>query len=137
MSLISPSNSGAVSGQILHVPVFSSRKEGGLGSWWGQCAVVLASLGSELSYILSLSCVQLFATSQTVARQAPVSMGFSRQEYWSALPFPSPGGLLDPRVKCGSPALQADSLPPEPPGKPSKRVSQELKENIDDTGVLS
>jgi len=45
-------------------------------------------------------------------------MGFSRQEYWSGLPFPSPGDLPDPGIKSGSPALQADSLPSEPPGKP-------------------
>ena len=54
----------------------------------------------------------------TVARQAPLSMGFSRQEYWSGLPFPFPGDLLDPSTELGSPALQADSLPPELPGKP-------------------
>ena len=44
-------------------------------------------------------------------------MGFSRQEYWSGLPFPSPGDLPDPAIKPGSPALQADALPSEPPGK--------------------
>ena len=49
-------------------------------------------------------------TPWTVACQAPLSMGFSRQEYWSGLPFPSPGDLPDPGVKPGSPALQADSL---------------------------
>ena len=56
------------------------------------------------------------ATSWTVARQAPLSMGFSRQEYWSGLPFPSPGDLPDPGIESGSPAFQADSLPSEPPG---------------------
>ena len=61
--------------------------------------------------------VQLLATSWTVA-QAPLSMGFSRQEYWSGFPCPSPGDLLDLGVKPGSPALQADSLPTEPPEKP-------------------
>ena len=45
-------------------------------------------------------------------------MGFSRQAYWSGLPFPSPGALPDPGMEPGSPALQADSLPSEPPGKP-------------------
>ena len=55
--------------------------------------------------------VQLFTTPQTVAHQAPLSMGFIRQEYWSRLPFPSPGDLPDPEVKPGSSALQADSLP--------------------------
>ena len=63
------------------------------------------------------SCVQLFVTPWTVAHQAPLSMGFSRQEYWSGLPFPSPGNLPDPGIKPGSPALQADSLPFEPSGK--------------------
>ena len=46
----------------------------------------------------------------TVARQAPLSREFSRQEYWSGLPFPSPGDLPDPRIEPGSPALQADDL---------------------------
>ena len=55
---------------------------------------------------------------QTVVHQSRLSMGFSRQEYWSGLPFPSPGVLPDPEVKPGSPALQVDSLPTEPPGKP-------------------
>ena len=50
------------------------------------------------------------ATPWTVAYQAPLSMGFSRQEYWSGLPFPSLGDLPDPGIKPGSPALQADSL---------------------------
>ena len=63
-----------------------------------------------------LSHVQLFVTPWTVAYQAPLSMGFSRQEYWSGVPFPSPGGLPDPGMEPGSPALQADALPSEPPG---------------------
>ena len=50
--------------------------------------------------------------------QAPSSMGFSRQEYWSGLPFPSPGDLPDPGIELGSPVLQADTLTSEPPGKP-------------------
>ena len=50
-------------------------------------------------------------------------MGFSRQEYWSGLPFPSPGVLPDPGIKPRSPALQADSLLTEPPGKPQRVVS--------------
>ena len=57
-------------------------------------------------------------TPWTVARQAPPSMGFSRREYWSGLPFPSPGDLPNPGIKPGSPALQADSLLSESPGKP-------------------
>ena len=59
-----------------------------------------------------------FATPWTVAHEAHPSMGISRQEYWSGLPFPSPGDLPDPGIKSGSPALQADSLPSEPPGQP-------------------
>ena len=66
----------------------------------------------------SLSRVLLFATPWTVAYQAFPSMGFSRQEYWSGLPFPSPGDLLNPGIKPGSSGLQADSLPSEPPRKP-------------------
>ena len=67
-----------------------------------------------------LSHIRLFATPWTVAYKAPPSMGFSRQEYWSGLPFPSPGDLPDSGIKPGSPALQADALPSksEPPGKP-------------------
>ena len=56
-------------------------------------------------------------TPWAVAWQAPLSMEFSRQEYWSGVPFPSPGDLPDPGIKPRSPALQADSLPSEPPGK--------------------
>ena len=65
-----------------------------------------------------LSRDRLFATPWTVAYQAPPSMGFSRQEYWSGLPFPSPGDLPDPGIKPGSPSFQADALTSEPPGKP-------------------
>ena len=61
--------------------------------------------------------VQLFVTPWTVAHQAPPSMGFSRQEYWSGLPFPSAGDLPNPGIKPRSPALQADFLTSEPPGK--------------------
>ena len=55
---------------------------------------------------------------QTISRQAPLSMGFFRQEYWSGLPFPSPGDLPNAGVEPGSPALQEDSLSSETPGKP-------------------
>ena len=54
----------------------------------------------------------------TVAWQTPLSMEFSRQEYWSGLPFPSPGNLPNPGIELGPPTLQADSLPSEPPRKP-------------------
>ena len=64
------------------------------------------------------SCVQLFATPWIIAHQAPLSMWFSRQEYWSGLPCPFPGDLPDPGIEYRSPTLQADSLPFKPPGKP-------------------
>ena len=57
-----------------------------------------------------LSRVRLFATSWTVAYQSSPSMGFSRQEYWSGLPFPSPGDLPNPGIEPGSPALEADAF---------------------------
>ena len=65
-----------------------------------------------------LSHIQLFVTLWTAASQAPPYMGFSKQKYWSVLPFPSPGDLLNPVIKPGSPALQADSSPTELQGKP-------------------
>ena len=67
-----------------------------------------------------LICVKFFATPCTLACQAPLSMEFSRQEYWSELPFPSPTDLPVPGIKPGSPTLQADSLPSEAPGKSSE-----------------
>ena len=60
----------------------------------------------------------LFATLWTVSYQAPLPLEFSRQEYWSGLPFPFSGDLPDPGIEPGSPALQADTLPSEPPGSP-------------------
>ena len=77
-----------------------------------------------------LSRVQLFATPWTVAYQAPQSMDFSRQEYWSGLPFPSPRDLPNPGIKPGSPALQADTLPSEPPGKPEGDKISEIKKYL-------
>ena len=61
-------------------------------------------------------------TPWTVAHQVPLFMGFPWQEYWNGLPFPSPGYLLDPEIEPTSPAFQADSLPSEPPGKPTDHV---------------
>ena len=71
------------------------------------------------------SCPTLCNPMDCVAHQAPLSTGFSRQEYWSGLPFPSPGDLPDPGIEPRSPALQADALTSEPPGKPlnSKKLS--------------
>ena len=73
---------------------------------------------SIVSEVKSLSRVWPSATSWTVVYKAPPSMGFSRQEHWSGLPFPSPGGLPDPGIEPGCPALEADALTSEPPGKP-------------------
>ena len=77
--------------------------------------------GSESHTVVSNS-----VTPWTIAQQAPPSMEFSKQEYWSGLPLPSPGDLPNPGTKAGSPTLQADSLPSEPPGKPHT-VYRELK----------
>ena len=71
--------------------------------------------------VQSLSCIQLFVTLWTAARQAPLSMGLSRQEYWSGLPFPPLGDLphlVTETASPISPALQEGSFPAEPPGKP-------------------
>ena len=77
-----------------------------------------------------LSRVRLFATPWTVAHQAPPPIGFSRQEYWSGLPFPSPGDLPDPGIKPRFPALQADALTSEPPGKPSSKGKETCKTTV-------
>ena len=67
--------------------------------------------------LTSLSLIRLFVTPWTVAHQDPLSMGYSRQVYWSGLLFPSPGDLPDPGIEPRSPTLQADTLTSEPPGK--------------------
>ena len=72
----------------------------------------------QLSEVKSLSRAWLFVSPRTVAYQAAPSMGFSRQEYWSGVPFPSPRGLPDSGIKPRSPAFQADTLTSEPPRKP-------------------
>ena len=74
----------------------------------------------------SLSPVQLFAIPWTVAYQAPLSMEFSRQKYWSGLPFPSPGDLPDPGIEPGSPTLQADALPSEHQGSHFKVTNKHM-----------
>ena len=82
------------------------------------CMHIRSYRNKEEKKVKSLSHVWLFATLWTVALQAPPSMGFSRQEYWSGFPLPSPGDLLNPGIDPRSPALQANALPSEPPGKP-------------------
>ena len=77
-------------------------------------SIEVASLKAESEVkVKSLSHAQLFAIPWIAAHQAPLSMGFSRQGYWSILPFPSPGDLPNPGIKPGSPALQRNSLPIE------------------------
>ena len=74
-----------------------------------------------LTYLYACSVASVvsdFATPRTVAHLVPLSVGFSRQEHWSGLPFPLPGDLLHPGIDPGFPALQVDSLPREPPDKP-------------------
>ena len=85
------------------------------------------SLSAKLRSVVnvkSLSRVRLFVTPWSVAYQAPPSMGFSGQEYWSGLPFSSPGDFPDPGIEPGSPAFQADALTSEPPGKPQSHFEK-------------
>ena len=81
--------------------------------------------------VKSLSRVQLFEIPRTVDFQTPLSMGFSRQECWSGLPVPSSEDLLDPGIKPGSSALQANSLPSEPPWSPPCIVTP-VNESVND-----
>ena len=78
------------------------------------CPLFSSSLRCACVRAQSLSSVRLFVTPWTVAHQAPPSMEFSRKEYWSGLPFPSPGDVPNPGIEPRSPTLQADSVPPEP-----------------------
>ena len=73
--------------------------------------------------------VRLFVILWTAAHQAPLSMGFSRPEYWSGLPYPPPRDLPNQGIKPQSPTLQADSLPAEPQGKPHLDLSSEETES--------
>ena len=75
---------------------------------WNNCYCLVTKL-----------CLTLFATPWTTTHQAPLFMGFPKQEYWNGLPFPFPGDIPDSGVKPRSLALPADSLPSEPPGNPN------------------
>ena len=91
----------------------------------GANLILHGGLVAQLSSTLATLC--------TVACQAPLSMGFSRQEYWSGLPFPSPEDLPDPGIEPWSPALQADSLPTELGGKPfaiSRMLESPMREHF-------
>ena len=85
---------------------------------------------AAITKVKLISRVRLFATPWTVACQAPLFLGFSRQGYWSGLPFPSPGDLPYPGIKPGCPALQADSLPSEPLEIPTKKLWIKYIQNI-------
>ena len=90
--------------------------------YYMECTVPPCGPNSSSSESETVGCSAMSNSSWlfvTVAPQASLSMGFSRQEYWSGFPFPSPGDLPNPGIKPESPTLQADSLPSEPPGKPS------------------
>ena len=89
---------------------------------WTKVGLPLPSVKWKL-----LSRVRLFVTPWTVVCQAPLSMEFSRPEYLSGWLFPSPGDLPNPGIKPRSPALQADSLPSEPPGKPTPDLRVPVK----------
>ena len=97
-------------------------------------AISISNAWKGKGKVKSLSRGQLFVTPWTVVYHAPPYMGFSRQEYWSGFPYPSPRDLPDPGIEPGSPALQAESLPFELPGKHLKMVmhafNQKLKKNF-------
>ena len=79
---------------------------------------------------IGMVCLWLFVTLWTITHQSPLSMGLSKQEYWSGFPFPSPGDLPDPGIKPGSPALQAYSLLCKPPQKPPKTYSVQFSRSV-------
>ena len=94
----------------------------------GPCASFLSTRSSRVrcdfkgeGCVCVLSCVRLFATAWTVAHQAPLPMGFPRQEYWRGLPFSSPGDPPNPEIAPMSPALVGGFFSPEPPGSPCER----------------
>ena len=121
-SLSGSSIRGILQARVLEwVAISFSRRSSHPGIEPGSPALQADALPSEPPgklRVKSLSRVRLFATPWTVAYQAPPSMGFSRQEYCNGLPFSSPGDLPNSGIEPGSPALQADSLPSEPSGKP-------------------
>ena len=80
--------------------------------------VLKASVRHSYTYQVLVSHVRFFVIPWTVARQAPLSMELSRQEYWSGLPFLPSGDLLDPGIEPRSPTLKGNYLPSEPTGKP-------------------
>ena len=104
--------------KILPQPIFPSHPLLSLAT--SSCCSIVLYIANQGFWkkVKLLSLVRLFATPWTAAYQVPPSTGFSRQEYWSGLPFPFPGDLPNPGIEPGFPALKVDSLPAEPPGKP-------------------
>ena len=119
-----PKNGGVGSLSLLH-QIFPTQ-ELNQGLLHGRWILYQLSYQRLKVKVKLLSRVRLFGTPWTVAHQASPSMGFSRQEYWSGWPIPSPADLPDPRIKLGAPALQADSLPTELLGKPNVLFSAQL-----------
>ena len=104
----------ATHSSILAEEFHGQRSLAGDSSWGPKDLEMIEWLTLSLS-LSSLSCVWLFVTPWTVARQGLLSTEFSKQKYWSGLPFPSPRDLPDPGIRLGSPAFQADSLTSKPP----------------------
>ena len=94
---------------------FSTTKQ--IMQMWVHLKISYKTRGSGGGYVAE-SCPTLAIPWTVCNRQAPLSREFSRQEYWNGLPFPSPRDLPNPGIKPGSPTLQSDCLPSEPPGKP-------------------
>ena len=115
-------------GTFLHPPKFFDHSTLSCWASYGITSSLYCNkrVKSNKVKVKLLSRVQLFATPWTVAYQAPPSMGFPRQECWSGLPFPSPGDLPDPGVEPRSPALLAEALLSEPPGKPLRAIKETL-----------
>ena len=111
-------SSSEVDEPIAYYTEWSNLERTWLNTWWMFHSCFSSFSKYLIDYVLMLSYVWLFVTPWTVAHKVPLSMEFSRQEYWSRLPFLSPGDLPYPGIKPGSPALQTDSLPTEPLGKP-------------------
>ena len=103
---------------VIFINVQSSPKSYTIIKMKRQISSFLGTFFTSLVKVKSLSRVRLFVTPWTVAHQAPPSMGISRQEYWSGLPFPSPGDLPNAGIKLASPALAGGFFAPESPGKP-------------------